>query len=176
MQYYADTLLRPGSQAAAAKAGADRVQLTTEISTILGRSTLSTPTDEDKTYLAQLVANKAGVPPDEAKSRVDKTYAALEKVKSDVAQAAETARRVSVISAFLLAASLLISAVAAFWAASMGVVIKTTRWSLPDFSTGFDLLRGRNPTPECSVWIRGARFRPVQWIPRHAYTCSLRTA
>ena len=118
-QYYADSLLRPGTQTAP-QAGADRVQLTTEISTIFGRSTLSSPTDEDKTYLAQLVANKAGVPPDEAKSRVDKTYAALEKAKSDVAQAAETARRISVIGAFLLAASLLISAAASFWAASMG--------------------------------------------------------
>ena len=120
MQYYADTLLRPGVQTSAPEAGADRVQLTTEISTILGRSTLSSPTDEDKTYLAQLVAKKAGVPQDEAKSRVDKTYAALEKAKSDIAQAAETARRITVVGAFLMAASLLVSAAAAFWAASMG--------------------------------------------------------
>lgn len=120
MQYYADTLLRPDAQNTPPEAGVDRVQLTTEISTILGRSTLSPPTVEDKTYLAQVVAKKAGVTPDEAKLRIDNTYASLEKAKSDLAQAAETARKITVIAAFLLAASLLISAAAAFWAASVG--------------------------------------------------------
>jgi len=117
-QYYADTLLRPNAQNGTP--GTDRTPVTAEISTILARSAIAAPTEEDKTYLAQLVTRQTGVAPDEAKTRVDQTYANLEKAKADVAKAADTARRVSVIAAFLLAASLMISAAAAYWAATVG--------------------------------------------------------
>lgn len=118
MQYYADTLLRPNVQNGTP--GTDRAPVTAEITTILGRSAMAAPAEEDKTYLAQLVSRQTGVTPDEAKTRVDQAYANIEKAKADVAKAADTARRVSVIAAFLLAASLMISAAAAYWAASMG--------------------------------------------------------
>ncbi|MEO6609848.1 MAG: hypothetical protein ABIN69_15410 [Aestuariivirga sp.] len=120
MQYYSDSLLRPATDNTTATVGSDKAAVTSEVSAILTRSSLAAPTDEDKTYLAQVVAKQTGVTPDEAKTRVDQTYASIEKAKADVAQTAETARKISVIAAFLLAASLLISAVAAFWAASVG--------------------------------------------------------
>lgn len=120
MQYYSDALLRSSANSTATTAGSDKASATSEISAILSRSSIAVPTDEDKTYLAQVVSKQAGITPDEAKTRVDQTYASIDKAKADVAQAAETARKVSVIAAFLLAASLLISAAAAYWAASVG--------------------------------------------------------
>ena len=120
MQYYADRMLRPGTAAVTSTPANDRAAVTTEIATILGRSAMASPTDEDKAYLAQLVAKQTGATPDEVKIRVDQAYANIDKAKADVAQAADTARRVSLVAAFLLAASLMVSAAAAFWAATLG--------------------------------------------------------
>lgn len=120
MQYYADTLLRSAPQLSAPTPGSDRTTVAAEINTILTRSTLTSPTDEDKAYLVQLVAKQTTLSNDEAKGRVDQAYSNIEKAKADVASAAEAARRLGVIASFLLAASLLISAAAAYWAASVG--------------------------------------------------------
>lgn len=120
MQYDADTLLRSAPQISALTPGSDRTAVGAEISTILARSALTSPTDEDKAYLVQLVAKQTTLSNDEAKVRVDQAYSNIEKAKADVAKAAESARRLGVIASFLLAALLLISAAAAFWAASAG--------------------------------------------------------
>ena len=120
MQYYSDALLRPTPQSNPTSPKADRVALGSEVSTILARSALAKPSDDDKAYLAQLVVRETGMSPEDAQTRVDKTYADLDKAKADAQAAADTARRVGVIAAFLLAASLLVSAAAACWAASSG--------------------------------------------------------
>ena len=119
MQYYSDTLLRPTSQASSGPK-ADRETVGIEINSILARTALAAPTDEDKAYLAQAVSQQTGVSPDDAKTRVEKVYADLAKAKANAAKAAETARQIGVISAFLLAASLVVSAAGAFWAATEG--------------------------------------------------------
>lgn len=146
MQYYTDTLLRSpstsasGSPAASAAPAspdtaapatpavsgapsaprADRAAMSSEVNTILMRSSLSAPTPEDKDYLAQMISQQSGVPADVAKKRVDDTYANIDKAKADVAKAADSARRLGIIAAFLLAASMLVSAAAAYWAATLG--------------------------------------------------------
>ncbi len=120
MEYDADTLLRSAPQISALTPGSDRTAVGAEINTILARSALTSPTDEDKAYLVQLVAKHTTLSNDEAKVRVDQAYTNIEKAKADVAKAAEAARRLGVIASFLLAASLLISAAAAYWAASEG--------------------------------------------------------
>ena len=120
MQYYSDALLRSAPGAAAAAPTNDRSAVSTEVGTILARSALTKPTDDDKAYLAQVVSQQTGVSADDAKTRVDKVYADIDAAKADAAKAADTARRVGVIAAFLLAASLLVSAAAAFWAAAVG--------------------------------------------------------
>ena len=123
MQYYTDSLLRPtpdATTATAATAGADRSAMTAEINTILGRSAVADPTNEDKAYLAQVVSKQTSLSNDEAKARVDQAYSNIANAKAEVAKAADAARRIAVIASFLLAASLLISAAAAYWAASMG--------------------------------------------------------
>jgi hypothetical protein len=75
---------------------------------------------DDRTYLAQVVASETGLPQAEAEARVDQAIAAVETARDEAAAAAETARRTAVIGAFLIAATLLVSAIGAFWAAQKG--------------------------------------------------------
>jgi hypothetical protein len=67
----------------------------------------------DRTYLAQTIAARAGIPQPEAEKRIDE---AVNAVKS----AADTARITTILLAFTLAASLVISAAAAWFAAHAG--------------------------------------------------------
>lgn len=67
----------------------------------------------DRTYLAQLVASYTGLSAQEAEQRVSQV---VERARA----ATEQARRVGIIAAFLTAASLLVSAVAAWYAATSG--------------------------------------------------------
>jgi len=76
--------------------------------------------DADKTYLAQLVAQNTGLPPDQGTSRVNETLKAIDDAKAKAAAAAETARKWTVLAAFLTAASFLVAAVGAYWAAMKG--------------------------------------------------------
>ncbi|WDR01856.1 hypothetical protein PSQ19_14190 [Devosia algicola] len=75
---------------------------------------------EDRTYLANVVAANTGLTPEEAGARVDQVTANVEAARQQAVDAAEAARKTSIVAAFLLAASLLVSAVGAYWAASMG--------------------------------------------------------
>jgi hypothetical protein len=69
--------------------------------------------DDDKSYLASLVAQRTGLSPEEAGKRVDDVIA---KARA----AAEEARKYGILVAFLYTASMLASAVAAWWAATLG--------------------------------------------------------
>ena len=124
MQYYTDVLLRSPANGSSIPARADRTMVASEINTILAKAALpttsSTPNADDKTYLAQMVSQQTGVSADVSNTRVNDTYASIESTKADVAKAADAARRVGIIAAFLLAASMLVSAAAAYWAATLG--------------------------------------------------------
>jgi hypothetical protein len=76
--------------------------------------------DEDKAYLTSQVAAHTGLPPADAAKRVDDTTAALNAASEKAKQAAEVARKTGVLVAFMVAASLAVSAAAAWWAASIG--------------------------------------------------------
>ncbi|MDP8998195.1 MAG: hypothetical protein M3O03_14510, partial [Pseudomonadota bacterium] len=104
----------------AASPRTDRAAAASEINTILAKSALAEPMPDDKTYLAQVIAQQTGVTADAAKTRVDDTYAKIDAAKADVAKAADSARRLGIIAAFLLAASSLVSAAGAFWSATLG--------------------------------------------------------
>ena len=69
--------------------------------------------DSDRSYLAREVSSRTGLAQADAEKRVDDTLSALK------AQA-DTARRYGIVLAFITAASLLISAVGAWWAACAG--------------------------------------------------------
>jgi len=117
--YFTDELFRlPAGQAAPAGTTSD---FRGEATRILASGAVSgTVSDEDKTYLAQLVSTNTGLPADQAKTRVDQVMTAIATAKQKAADAAETARKTAVLAAFLTAASLLVSAVGAYWAAMKG--------------------------------------------------------
>jgi hypothetical protein len=75
---------------------------------------------DDRSYLAQVVAEETGLSQADAEARVDQAITAVETARTQAAEAAETARRTAVIAAFLIAASLLVSAIGAYWAAHKG--------------------------------------------------------
>ena len=75
---------------------------------------------DDRTYLAQVVSTNTGLPQAEAEARVDQVITAIETAKAEAAETAEAARKMTVLGAFLTAASLLVSAVGAYWAAQKG--------------------------------------------------------
>lgn len=115
--YFVDQLFRtaPGTNPAAA------VQDTRgEAGRILATAATGDVTADDKAYLGQLVAANTGLPADQATARVDQVISAVDDAKAKAAQVAEDARKITVLAAFLTAASLLVSAVGAYWAAMKG--------------------------------------------------------
>jgi hypothetical protein len=115
MDYYAEKLLRsettaPSTGAAPNPVSSDEAQ----ISRILARNMGATVMDNaDKSYLVRVVSVRTGLPEADAQVRLDQTVATLK-------TQADAARRYGVLIAFLAAASLLVSAVAAWWAACSG--------------------------------------------------------
>jgi hypothetical protein len=75
---------------------------------------------EDRDYLAQLVAERTGITPEEAGTRVDQAIAEAREVYATALETAEQARRAAAIAAFLIAATLMTSAAAAYFAAAAG--------------------------------------------------------
>jgi hypothetical protein len=75
---------------------------------------------EDRDYLVQLVADRTGIPPEEAETRVDQTIAQARDLYTEALQTAEQARTAAAIAAFVIAATLMASAAAAYYAAASG--------------------------------------------------------
>ena len=117
--YFVDQLFRlPAGAAAPAGTAADyRGEATRILATGAVTGTIA---DGDKAYLGQLVAQNTGLPADQATARVDQTITAINDAKAKAAEMAETARKTTVLAAFLTAASLLVSGVGAYWAAMKG--------------------------------------------------------
>ncbi|MGB3337260.1 MAG: hypothetical protein WBA73_08785 [Devosia sp.] len=113
--YFIDTMFRSTQpvDAEAARGEAGRIFA----QAALGDGTVA---EADRTYLASVVAANAGIPPEEAQARVDQAIASVEQARQDAIEAARIARNTAIIGAFLLAASLLVSAIGAFWAAQKG--------------------------------------------------------
>jgi len=121
VEYYVDRLMRadPAAPVAApdtsSTGASDRSQAQSQqIARVLTMSLGATKLDDsDRSFLAREVTARTGLPQAEAEKRVDETVATLK------AQA-DKARRYGILFAFLAAASLLISATAAWWAACTG--------------------------------------------------------
>jgi hypothetical protein len=104
-----DSLLR--SDNAAQRAGADiRDETARLVSPAVSGGTLE---QSDRDYLVQLVASQTGLSQADAQVRVDE-------ILQSATEAAEQARRAAIIIGFVLTASFLISAAAAWWAAGVG--------------------------------------------------------
>lgn len=104
-----------------AQPGVNADQQRTAITRTLANAvTTGTLSPEDKTFLSSQVAAAAGIPPEEANKRIDDTMAQVNALSDKAKQVAESARKTGVLVAFLTAASLVISAAAAWWAATIG--------------------------------------------------------
>lgn len=113
VEYYADRLMRSDAVAGTTAVSPD-TQYNAQIGRILVRNVAARTVDAtDRSYLVREISARTGLAEADAQKRVDDTVATLK------AQA-ETARRYGVLLAFMTAASLLISGVAAWWAATAG--------------------------------------------------------
>lgn len=76
--------------------------------------------DRDRSYLAQVVASNTGLDQDEARSRVDGVTAEIDAARETALDAVDRARVAGVVFGFIAAATLLMGAIAAFFAAAAG--------------------------------------------------------
>lgn len=93
-----------------------------EVGRILLSSALSDEgmTDADRQYLVTVAADRAGISPEEAERRIDEIVTQAQQFEQQAREAADQARRTAMIAAFLAAASLAISAAAAYFGATLG--------------------------------------------------------
>ena len=92
-----------------------------QVATIIVRSAASGEMPErDRSHLAQLVASNTDLDQDDARTRVDEVNAEIDAARAEALEAVEQARVAGVVFGFIAAATLLIGAVAAFFAAAAG--------------------------------------------------------
>ncbi len=130
--YVSDLFLRPSGKAAPAQPGAapnaaprTDADVRAEIGRIMTASAANGQISEpDKQYLAQLVAQRTGVTPDEAKATVDNGIKRATELRDRAAaqakDAAEAARKGASRAAFWTAVLSLLAGVAAMYAAQLG--------------------------------------------------------
>jgi hypothetical protein len=117
VQYWVDSLFRSNNPQAPENA----TDSAAEAGRILARGTAQgSISAEDKTYLAQLIASRTGLAQPEAEQRIDQVMARIKNAADQAKAAADRVRRATVLVAFVTAASLVVSAAAAWWAAGMG--------------------------------------------------------
>ncbi len=114
--YTTDVLFRRNQPDANAPVADQR----TEAGRILAQAATGDLPSADRTYLAQLVAARAGIPADEAQRRVDEAAAQTKRAAEAAKQAAEAARKAAATVAILTALSMLIGAFIASVAAAIG--------------------------------------------------------
>ena len=119
LSYQVDVLFRPGTQpAGGSTAQSDPNAVKTEVLRVFANAaTAGGLSPADKTYLAQLVAQRTGLPPQEAEVRVTQVANEAARIAKDTA---DKARKTAATAGFVTAASLLLSLAAAWWGAQRG--------------------------------------------------------
>ncbi len=112
-----DRLLRGGGASAQSSPADQRAEVSRILLSSVGEGALAT---DDRQYLVDVVAARAGIPAEEAGQRVDQLFAQAQQAEADARAAADRARQISVLAAFITAASLLIGAVGAYFGAVLG--------------------------------------------------------
>jgi hypothetical protein len=115
MELVLDTMLRPTADASKQSQASTtmedpRPQVSRLLISAVSSGSLS---EQNRAYLAQLVAQRAGIAREEAAKRVDEAL-------TGARQAADKARRAAILTGLVTAISLLISFAAAWWAAMKG--------------------------------------------------------
>jgi hypothetical protein len=111
----------PAPAGAPATAPASRADLTAPVARVFAAN-LANPqlNAADRTYLVQLVMQQTGLPQADAEKRVDQAFTDLKAAEQKARDAAEQARKATLIAAFLAAATLAIGCAAACGAAALG--------------------------------------------------------
>jgi hypothetical protein len=120
--YFVDTMFRSPNQADAVRA-----DFRTETARILAHSTQDgriALAPEDRTYLAQLVAARAGIGQPEAEQRVDALVKQLNDAQDKIREAADAARKRAAQLSIMLALSMVVGAFVASAAAAYGGSIR----------------------------------------------------
>lgn len=120
--YFVDSLFRPTDPARLAAPGNEgSAAATSEASRILINSAAAGQiTDPDRDYLARLIAARAGIPEEEARTRIETVMAQLNQAKVTAQEAADTARKGAATFALVAALSMLVGAFIAAVAAAIG--------------------------------------------------------
>jgi len=140
MSYFTDALLRPG-QGQQRTTGDDRAAIA-EISRILINGAVQEKLpDDDKNYIATVVASRTGLSELDAKARVDSVLKRIDDAKIATQKAADTARKTAATTALLGALSLLVGAFIASAAAALGGSQRDEDEDL--IATGASVSRGR---------------------------------
>lgn len=114
--YYTDLLTRGG-------AGVEPVDATTQagVAAILGRGlSIGEIIERDRAYLAELVADRAGIDAALARQRVGAAIAEIDEARATAIDAVERGRKMGIVFGFAFAATTLTSARAAYFAATLG--------------------------------------------------------
>lgn len=115
--YFTDQLFRTGQPAPGNTEAARGEAIRIFAQAGLGDGTVP---EADRTYLANIVAANTGLTPEESAARVDQVIVAIDAAKQQALETARLARNTAIIAAFLIAATTLVSAIAAYWAAQKG--------------------------------------------------------
>jgi hypothetical protein len=115
--YFVDTLLRSDNPGAASQGQDSRGEVTRILVTDLGNGQLA---PDDRTYLAKLVAARAGISQQDAEQRVDTLFAQMKDAEAKARQAADTARKTAASISIILALSMVLGAFVASAAAAYG--------------------------------------------------------
>ena len=119
--YFTDALLRPSDAATPNPAAATNEAAASELSRILMQSAVAGEmSPDDRAYVEQLVAQRTGLTPDQAKARVDAVLKQVDDAKVAAQEAADTARKAGATGSLLTALSMLIGALIASVAAALG--------------------------------------------------------
>jgi len=122
-----DRLMRPAAQPAASapaspsagQAGAD-MDVRSELGRVLMASLDGELSAEDRAYVTATIAAQTGISQEEAEQRVSQFVEQARQLEADARSAADRARRLAMLVAFMTAASLLISGAAAYYGATLG--------------------------------------------------------
>jgi hypothetical protein len=117
--YTVDLLLRPANPGQAPAAQAPDTQATRDqINRILVNALAQGEMPQaDRDYLAQLVAARAGIPPEEAQRRLTQTY---EQAKAKALEAADNARKATALGGFWIVFITFAAGLASWWAGTVG--------------------------------------------------------
>lgn len=112
-----DRFLRPGTPGAEPLSATERDEIVRVLVSSLTDGTLS---DEDRQYLAGVVSVRSGLDQAQAQQRVDALWTQVQQAEATARELADRARRIGMVAAFMTAATLLVSAVAAYYGAVLG--------------------------------------------------------